>query len=182
VDARSDEDLVLELERSPEAFVALYRRYEQPMLGYFRRRTAKPELALDLTGEVFARALEGLRAGRVSDGPFSAWLFGIARHVLADSYRRGRVEDEARRRLAMEPIALTDDALERIDRLGEDDVIRSLLAALPADQRHALLARIVDERSYEEIACDLECSSLVVRKRVSRGLATLRRRLNGEFV
>ena len=178
----SDEALVRELARSADAFVVLYRRYEQPVLAYFRRRTGEAELAADLTGEVFARALEGLRAGRELDGPFSAWLFGIARHVLVDSYRRGRVDDESRLRLAMEPIALTDQALERIDRLGEEDVIRQALADLPEPQREALLARIVGEHSYDDIARALECSPLVVRKRVSRGLATLRSRLNGELI
>ena len=59
-----DERLVREVARSADAFVELYRRYEQPMLGYFRRRVTDAELAADLTGEVFARALEGLRAQR----------------------------------------------------------------------------------------------------------------------
>jgi RNA polymerase sigma factor (sigma-70 family) len=49
-----------------------------------------------------------------------------------------------------------------------------LLDGLPDDQRAALIARVVDEREYEEIAKDLECSELVVRKRVSRALAALR--------
>ena len=48
---------------------------------------------------------------------------------------------------------------------------------LPAEQRTAVLARIVDERDYREIANELECSEAVVRQRVSRGLVTLRRRL-----
>jgi RNA polymerase sigma-70 factor (ECF subfamily) len=176
---RSDQALIRDLARSPEAFVELYRRYEQPVLAYFRRRTTDAELAADLTGEVFARALEGLRAGRTLDGPFAAWLFGIARHVLADSYRHGQVEDESRRRLAMEPVVLTDEALERIDCLGEEETVRDALAGLPADQREALIARIVDERDYDAIAGTLECSPLVVRKRVSRGLAALRSRLGG---
>jgi len=48
------------------------------------------------------------------------------------------------------------------------------LAGLPADQREALLKRVVQERSYEEIAHELRCSEVVVRQRVSRGLRTLR--------
>jgi RNA polymerase sigma factor (sigma-70 family) len=176
-----DERLVREVARSADAFVELYRRYEQPMLGYFRRRVTDAELAADLTGEVFARALEGLRAQRSVDRGFSAWLFGIAHHVLVDSYRRGRVDDEARRRLGMEPVALADDALARIDALGDEDALRAAVAALPSEQREALWARIVDEREYEEIAGALVCSEQVVRKRVSRGLAALRARLGGEW-
>ncbi|MDA0184068.1 sigma-70 family RNA polymerase sigma factor [Solirubrobacter phytolaccae] len=175
-----DERLVREVERSADAFVELYRRYEQPVLGYFRRRVDDAELAADLTGEVFARALEGLRARRDIDRGFSAWLFGIAHNVLVDSYRRGRVDDEARRRLGMEPVALVDDALARIDALGDETTLRGALDALPPEQREALWARIVDERDYEEIAGALVCSEQVVRKRVSRGLATLRARLGGE--
>jgi DNA-directed RNA polymerase specialized sigma24 family protein len=71
---RGDEALVAALAEDPEAFVELYRRYEAPLLAYFRRRTRAPELAADLTGEVFARTLEALRAGQAPSGPFSAWL------------------------------------------------------------------------------------------------------------
>ena len=37
--------------------------------------------------------------------------------------------------------------------------------------------RIVEERTYPEIAVELRCSEMVVRKRVSRGLSRLRRQL-----
>ena len=51
--------------------------------------------------------------------------------------------------------------------------------SLPADQRDAVQARIVEERPYPEIARELRTSEMVVRKRVSRGLATLRERMEG---
>ena len=49
-----------------------------------------------------------------------------------------------------------------------------LLDGLPPDQRDAVRARVLDQDDYAEIATRLECSQSVVRKRVSRGLATLR--------
>jgi RNA polymerase sigma-70 factor (ECF subfamily) len=52
-----------------------------------------------------------------------------------------------------------------------------LVEALPDGEREALKARIVDERGYAEIAVELRCSELVVRKRVSRGLGRLRKQL-----
>lgn len=58
-----------------------------------------------------------------------------------------------------------------------DDVATSALAALPPDQREAVEARIVDEREYADIALAARTSESVVRKRVSRGLAGLRSRL-----
>jgi RNA polymerase sigma-70 factor (ECF subfamily) len=52
-----------------------------------------------------------------------------------------------------------------------------LLASLPAAERDAVRARVVDERTYASIAAEMRCSELVVRKRVSRGLARLRKKL-----
>ena len=74
------------------------------------------ELAADLTAEVFAAAIVSAGSFRPELGSARAWLFGIARHELAQSWRRGRVEAQARRRLGMEPLVLSDENLERIDR------------------------------------------------------------------
>lgn len=112
-----------------------------------------------------------------------AWLYGIAAHKLADSRRRGRVEDAARRELALEPLSLGDEDLARVDELAAVNAVSPLLngavESLPVDQRTAVLARVVDEQEYAAIATELHCSELVVRQRVSRGLRALRSQLRG---
>ena len=158
----------------PETFVAFYRRHERLLLGYLMRRTGDPELAADLAAETFAAALAGARRFDPARGSEAAWLFGIATNKLRKAFERGRVEDRARRRLGMGVLELEDEALERISRLGGDERVEALLAQLPADQARAIRARVIDEREYGEIATELRCSPSVVRKRVSRGLATLR--------
>jgi RNA polymerase sigma factor (sigma-70 family) len=167
-----DDDATL-LARS---FGRFYERHEAAVLGFFARRTGRAELAADLTGETFARALAGRDRFDASAGSARAWLFGIARHLLADSIRERQVQDSARRRLGMVPIALDDDDLLRIDELARDDALAAL-DELPADQRDAVRGHVVEERGYEELASELRCSPGVVRQRVSRGLRTLRRRL-----
>jgi RNA polymerase sigma-70 factor (ECF subfamily) len=102
---------------------------------------------------------------------------------MLDAFRRGKVEDRARRRLGMPARELTDADLERVEELvdlerGLD--AHTLVGDLPAEQRDAVLARVVEERSYTQIAADLEVSEAVVRQRVSRGLAVLRGRLGEE--
>ena len=82
-------------------FAALYRHFERPMLGFFVNATGRGDLAVDLTAETFARALESVAAFDPARGRADQWLFGIARHVLAESYRRRRVEASARTRLSM---------------------------------------------------------------------------------
>jgi RNA polymerase sigma-70 factor (ECF subfamily) len=75
----------------------------------------------------------------------------------------------------MAPLVLTDETVERIAAL--DRTALTLVEELPRDQQEAVRARVVDERDYAEIATDLRCSEAVVRKRVSRGLGTMRARL-----
>jgi RNA polymerase sigma-70 factor (ECF subfamily) len=125
---------------------------------------------------VFAAVL--LSAARYEPQGSSAlgWVLGIARHKLLMSLRRGRVEAHARRRLALEPVALDDADLERIESLAGAGAgrLEQLLAELPADEGFAVRSHVVEERPYREIASELCCSEMVVRKRVSRGLARIR--------
>lgn len=164
-----------------DAFVAFYRRHLATVVGFFWRRTRDPELAADLTAETFAAALRAAGRYRGGERPALAWLYGIASHKLADSRRRGRVEDEARRALALQPLRLEDEDLARVEELAVVDAGRPLLAAavhsLPDEQREAVWARVVEERDYTEIAAEMRCSELVVRQRVSRGLKGLRARM-----
>jgi RNA polymerase sigma-70 factor (ECF subfamily) len=184
MDDRSDEALLAATGAEPEAFAVLYRRHVTPLLAYFARRTRDAELAADLTAETFAAALDGSHRFDPDKGPAVAWLYGIARRQLSHAERKGAVEDRARRRLGMAPLTLADEAIERIEALASADasaaVLHEGLAALPADQRDAVLARVLDEREYAEIAVAARTSESVVRKRVSRGLAGLRSRLEGQ--
>jgi RNA polymerase sigma factor (sigma-70 family) len=171
----SDEDLLQAAQRDPDAFGVFYRRYEARVLAFFLARTGDAEVAADLAAETFASALSASHRFRPRSEPAVAWLFGIARNTLAMSRRRGRVEARARRRLGMPSLLLDDEVVERIEAL--DTTALRMIDALPPTQGEAVRARVVDERDYSEIAKDLRCSEAVVRKRVSRGLASLRNRL-----
>ena len=175
-DPRTDEELLAAVDGEPDAFAVFYGRHVRPLLGYLVRRTGNAELAADLCAETFAAALDGLHRFDPARGPAVAWLYGIARRLLSHAARRGVVEDRARRRLGMAPIELSDAALEHIE-AEASEVALAALDALPADQREAVQARIVDERDYADIARSTRTSEAVVRKRVSRGLAGLRARM-----
>ena len=72
---------------------------------------------------------------------------------------------------------MSHEDIARIDALADDTTASELLDQLGADQGRAIRANVVDERSYTEIAADEQVSEAVVRKRVSRGLATVRARM-----
>jgi RNA polymerase sigma factor (sigma-70 family) len=173
----TDAELLDQTKDDAEAFAVFYERWEGPILSYLLRRTRDPEVAVDLCGEVFASAL-GAAHRFVGDarGSAGAWIFTIARNTLLTSIRRGKVEEQARRRLAYwEPVSLGDIDLDAISALASDGpALMAALAQLPDRQRAAIRARILEDRPYDEIADQLQCSELVVRKTVSRGLQALR--------
>lgn len=180
--SQHDEDALLIAARSgARGFAAFYRRFERPVLGFFMSATARSDLAADLTAETFARALESITAFDPTRGRADQWLFGIARHVLSESYRRRQVEASARARLGMPNLVLDDHTAETIARLSSGHETASLaLASLPDEQRRAIEARVLHDREYPDIAHELRCSEALVRQRVSRGLRAIRTRLAGE--
>jgi RNA polymerase sigma factor (sigma-70 family) len=177
---RSDAELIRGIaDCDRDAFAALYRRHLSAVLRFLASETRDPELTADLAAEVFAAVALAAARYRPTNPTATPWLIGIARNTLGRSRRRGRVESRARRRLGLAPIELHDADLERVEAIVDDQRgrVRGLVAALPADERRAVELRVIDERDYDEIATELRCSELVVRKRVSRGLAHLREQL-----
>ena len=181
---RSDEDLLAAACEEPEAFAVFYRRHVRALSAYFWRRSRDAETTADLTAETFAAALDGCARFDATRGPAIGWLYGIAHRQLGTLARRGAVEQRARRRMGMARLELDDDALERIEadavREGPQARVLEELAELPAQQRAAVEARVLQELDYAQIAMASGASELVVRKRVSRGLAALRGRLGKE--
>src|SRR5262249_8810969 len=136
---RSDTELLIAARTCSEPFGVFYERHFASVLAFFRRRVRGPEEAFDLAAETFAAALVSLPRFQPGPEPPQAWLFAIARHKLSEAVRSSRVEDEARRALAMQPIQLDDEAVEIIERTAGAPTIE-LLETLPADQREAIEA------------------------------------------
>lgn len=175
-DGRSDADLMrLTLSGDEDAFAEIYRRHLPLLLRWCLWQTRNRELAADLSSEVFAEALVCISRYDERDGALLPWLLGIARNKLRESRKKGRIESVARARLSIQPLQLTDSSMERVEELASPhEELLAHVSRLPEEQRAALLARIVHERSYEQISEELSCSQAVVRQRVSRGLKTLR--------
>jgi len=174
--ARTDEELLGASGR--EAFGLFYDRHARAVLEYFARRTRDPESAADLTAETFAAAIVARRRFRPGPLPASAWLFGIARHKLADFQRRGSAEDRALRRLGVERPRLGEEDAQLVA-LMADEVSMQLLSELPEDERRAIQAHVLEDREYAEIAAAAVISEPAARMRVSRGLGRLRARMGG---
>jgi RNA polymerase sigma factor (sigma-70 family) len=157
---------------------ALYDRHSEELLVFLARRTADPQIALDLFGETFAQAIASARRYRgQTDDEAAGWLYTIARRQLSRYYRRGRIEQRAIERLKFEREPASPELLAEIaERAGLSELRAELadaLARLSPAVRAAVELRIVDEQPYPELARRLGISEQAARSRVSRGLARL---------
>jgi len=164
---------------SADEVAELYDRHAEAILAFLVRRTWDPEVAVDILAETFAVALEGRHRLRGRDRDAAgAWLYGIARHHLADHFRRSGAQRRALARLGIERRPLTDIEYERIEDLAGSrelrDHIAEKLEALPVDQREAVRLRVVEEQGYQTLSKALDISQDTARARVSRGLQALR--------
>ena len=180
----ADADLLVLSKSSPAAFGTFYERHAEAVLRFFARRTLDPESAAELTAETFAEAFSS-RAGFTDQGRGGAgWLYGVARHELSHFYRRGAVDRRARRKLGMPAREVSHEDYERIEEMIDLAEVRRTVASsfdsLPAGQRTALELRVLQDRSYEEVARELHCSEQTARARVSRGLRALSSLLESE--
>ncbi|MEU9181040.1 sigma-70 family RNA polymerase sigma factor [Streptomyces sp. NPDC048550] len=162
---------------TPEGFGAFYQQHIDAVLGFVTRRVADPHLAADLTADIFLAALKAAPGYRPDRGVPVAWLYGIARHVLA-GHARGR----ARERGALERLSgrrLLDDedvaALEeRIDAQRAFRVLAERHAALSEPLRAVLDLIVVDGLSPAEAAQALGVTQATVRVRLHRARRILR--------
>ncbi len=159
-------------------FAAMYAREGEVVLVFLARRTLDAAIAADLAAETFALAFRSWPRllGR-SEEEVRAWLFTVARRQISRYLRRGRVERRAVQRLGIRLPSLHEDDVAAIEeRAGLSELRTALgveLVRLSLEQREALRLRVVEERSYEEVALVLGVSEQAVRARVSRGLRAL---------
>lgn len=133
---------------------------------------------MDLTAETFAQAYVSRRRFRSGEEREAcAWVQVIANRQLARYFRKGRAERRALERLGLEVPQLSSDDLARVTELaGLADLraaVRRGLMCLSERQREALELRVVEERSYRDVAERLGVSEQTARARVSRGLKAL---------
>jgi RNA polymerase sigma-70 factor (ECF subfamily) len=157
---------------------ALYARHREELLVFLARRTADPQIALDLWAETFAQAVAGGHRFRGrTDEEAAGWLYAIARRQLALYYRRGKIERRGLQRLHLEREPASPELLAEIaHRAGLSELRAELtdaLARLSPATRTAVQLRIVDELPYPDLARDLGITEQAARARVSRGLAKL---------
>jgi len=134
------------------ALLALYDPALPEVYGYLLRRCGHREVAEELTSETFLAAVDSVRRAppaRLDVG----WLIGVARHKLADHWRR-----QAREQRNLRAVALADTVDVHDPWDGQLDALRArdALDQLAPQHRAALTLRYVDDLPVAEVATLLD--------------------------
>ena len=147
----SDDDRDMEPGTAHDPRAALLRLYDPALpqvYGYLLRRCGRREVAEELTSETFLAAADAVR--RPHPPPLDiGWLIGVARHKLADHWRRQAREQRNLHAVASEPAATTDDPWDaHLDALHAEQT----LAALAPQHRLVLTLRYMDDLPVPKVA------------------------------
>src|SRR5712692_9224685 len=159
------------------AFAALYDRHVDAVYRYAFYRVRSDAEAEDVTSEVFHRALVAMPRYQPRR-PFLAFLYTIARNVVADQLRRAR------------PAASFEDAIahpsdaagpeEIAGRLDDARRLRRAIAKLTELQQEVIVLRFLEDRSTKEVAAFTGKPESTIRGIQMRALAALRALVEGE--
>ena len=175
----SDEELMLAYGMGDSsAFELLYSRHRAPLFRFMLHQVREHGTAEELYQDVWQRVITARQRYR-PEAKFSTWLFQIAHNRLTDHWRA----------LAHRPTAPAD-AVERADRQVDPDTPERKLSAfeerrrlqlalqdLPADQREAVLLRLEQELTLEQIGEITGVGRETVKSRLRYALDKLRQRL-----
>jgi RNA polymerase sigma-70 factor (ECF subfamily) len=168
------------------AFTTLVDKYKQPVMNLAWRTLGDPTEAEDLAQNVFVQAWKSADRYQAT-AKFSTWLFTIARNLCLNEIRR-RVRhpaeslDQTYDDADEQPLLQVEDrrmrpAPDHLLRGELEQKVDEAIAALPENQRTALLLCRQDEMSYEEMAAVLGCSLSATKSLIHRARETLKARL-----
>jgi RNA polymerase sigma factor (sigma-70 family) len=157
--------------RDPAAFEDFYRRHVASVTRFIARRVGEPQLIADLTADVFLAAIDSASRYRPGRGTEVAWLYGIARNVVAGNRRDAAIRLRAEGMAAGRRLLDDDDIARLEERIDAESAARSLhqaLSRLPETERAVLELVVVDGLALKDAAAALGIRPGTARVRMYR--------------
>ena len=118
----------------PEAWDALFRRYQKPLYVYAYELVHDEQASLDIVQETFIAATRHLGSLR-DDAKFGSWLFGIAHQKCIQRWRKQDREKDALEEFGSTPDEFETDPGELLLRREQEAEFMNLLNQLPPPHR-----------------------------------------------
>ena len=158
---------------SEATFRAFYERALPRVYGYLLGRCGDAATAEELTQQAFTEAIRWRSRFDGRSDPLT-WVIGIARHKLADHFRRLEREERRHQRLGVHALEAASDSAV-VSRVDERAQLLEALGRLPALQRAVLVLHYADGLPVREVARAVGKSESATESLLTRGRASMRR-------
>lgn len=156
------------------ALAAIYDRYEAKIYSYVYHRVGDPNVAQDLTAQVFLRMLEAIQNEQAWQSSFSGWLYRIAHNLVIDHYRRrGRTTQVSFDDLPT-LVAPAEDPQRAAERSFAAEGLRSAINLLTDEQGQVVTLRFLEDLSIAEVAAAMGKTEGAVKALQYRAVLRLR--------
>jgi RNA polymerase sigma-70 factor (ECF subfamily) len=157
-----------------EAFDAIVRRWQGPLVSLAYRYCRDRGRSEEWAQEAFLRAFRNLESWR-EEAAFSTWLFAVAANVYRSESRKVRPPEVP---LATDrPMAGPANLALELETEERDEIVRRAVCALPEKYRDVLVAFYFLEHDVAEVSSTLGLPQGTVKARLHRGRAQLQKRL-----
>lgn len=170
----SDEKLMMLYKEiaDSKAFDELFERYQPKIYGYLKSRITDAALCEDILQTTFLK-LHKSRQKYSERYRFAPWLFTICRNSMVDAFRKRNQKE------------IITDKIEEVPSTNQPVFAKETIPdeawqQLPPKHREALKLRYFSDKTFDEIAQELQTSAQTVRQWVSRGIKKLRYTLKGD--
>lgn len=155
-----------------EALATIFRRHHGTVYRFSRQMLGSKEAAEDVTQDVFVALTKTAGRFNPSVASLSTYLYGIARNLVLQRYKRSRAKIE----IALDSIggddeaalAVSSDPTDRLTRVQATRQLRQAILRLPVHYREVVVLCELNGLSYEDAAAIAGCPVGTVRSRLSR--------------
>jgi len=149
-----EHDIVEKAKKNARDFEPLYKKYHAPILQFVYLRLDEKEVAIDITQQVFLKAIENLHKYEYRGLPFSSWLYRIAINELNQLFRKNK---------KMRTINLNESiSVDLINEIEDEDfalhkeILGGILKKISAEEFQFIEMRFFEKRPFSEIGQLLE--------------------------
>lgn len=174
----NDEELLQAVAaRNHDALMTLYRHYGNLVYGLALRVLRQPQLAEEITQDIFTKVWQRPERWNPAYGQFSSWLLTITRNAAIDRLRREeRHRTESYGTEYEQPPSTAHFVDEPLWYNGQ--LLRKLMIQLPAEQRNLIELAYFSGYTHSDLADRLELPLGTVKTRLRIGLQKLRKLWN----
>ena len=167
------------LKTGREMFIQIYEKYRTSIFNYIFYRVGDPDMADDLTSDVFVRLVDKYDESSCNGRPIAPWLYAIAHNLLIDHHRRAK-------RIHWQPLAdqeadsETNNPVRQIESRLTQECLVSAMNYLTEDQKQVIILKFIERHTNQEVGEIMGKPEGAIKSLQSRALAGLRRALEKE--